>query len=77
LQQSLVVWQAPPTGTHEEPPFTQTPFWQTPGGQQSESAVHTEPPRGRQLVAHVKPLGPGRQMWLQQLSQSEQTWPAG
>jgi hypothetical protein len=76
-QHALVPEHAPPIGTHDWPPCTQTPFWQTPGGQQSESAVHTEPPMGRQLAAQVKPLRPGRQMWEQQLSQSEQAWPVG
>jgi hypothetical protein len=77
VQQSAVVMQAPPSGAHGWPPCTQTPFWQTPGGQQSESAVQTLPPIGRHAFAHVKPVGPGRQMWLQQLSQSEHAWPAG
>lgn len=75
-QQALVPEHMPPMGTQDWPPCMQTPFWQTPGEQQSESDVHTPAPRGRQAAAQVKPLGPGRQTWEQQLSQSEQGWPA-
>jgi hypothetical protein len=77
VQQSAVVMQAPPSGAQDCPPCRQTPFWQTPGGQQSESAVQTPAPMGRHALAHVKPVGPGRQTWLQQLSQSAHAWPTG
>ena len=76
-QQSPSVLQEPPRGEHVIPDWTQVPPWQTPGEQQSESAVQTLPPSGMQAAAHVKPLGPCVQTWLQQESQSEHAWPAG
>jgi hypothetical protein len=80
VQQSVFPVHWPPIGEQVMPEGTHLPFWQIPPEQQSESAVHVTLPIGMQAAAHwsAPPAEAfGTHTWLQQLSHSEQAWPAG